>query len=112
MSKLTMEQKVCRIVEFLVSGDMALDLEMTVATQEKGERLKLSAKDIRYWENIIGTIYRLTHVANNPPCIDAHDNWVKEVDRLYLHYRRKGYFQHLPKELVEQLLSKKLPNYK
>ena len=40
----------------------------------------------------LGAIYRYAHVASNPSCIASHDNWIKEVKRIYAKFHKAGIF--------------------
>lgn len=37
-------------------------------------------------------IYRYSHIAQNPSCIASHDDWVKDLKRIYTRWHKAGIF--------------------
>ena len=72
-----MKDKALLVIEILTSEGEAFDLEFDYAMGRiKDERLiELN--------RILTAIYKFAHVARNPSCIDAHKEWVKELEQTY-----------------------------
>ena len=85
--KLTNAQKACRVIEALVSDDFSNDLGFKLAMNRKVE---LNSDDTDLIKKKISMIYRFAHIANEPMCLSVHDNWIRELNDVYVKFRRHG----------------------
>ena len=76
----TEAEKVCEIIEWLVSDGLATDIEFRQAVHNN---YSISESEAQILNDILGTIYRLTHVANKPSCLAVHGDWYKELNDKY-----------------------------
>jgi len=98
MMKLSLEQKACRVIEVLVSDDFCEDLEFKVGVHND---CTLKPDEVRLVDKKISKIYMFTHAANGHSCFKSHENWVAELERTYIKFRKMGYFKGLNKNKKE-----------
>lgn len=81
-----LKDKALRIIESLVSDDFSEKLTYEVAL---GRQSALPPEDVRIIGNKLATIYKIAHaVREDAQCYAVHDDWRKEINSLYLKYRR------------------------
>ena len=78
----TLQDKAIRVIEALVSEGLPFDLEFDVAMGREKDPKLIELNDI------LCSIYRFVHVAQNPCCMASHDDWIQELNKTYKSMKR------------------------
>lgn len=80
MAEITLAEKACKVIEFLVSDDLCQSLEYNDMVKNKWQILE---KDVKIIYQKIVLIYEFSHVANKPICSASHQDWIEKLERMY-----------------------------
>ena len=75
-----LKDKALLVIEAITSDMTMVDLELHPPED----------KTIRTLVAKLSAIYRYAHIARNPSCIDAHDDWVEELKKDYKDLHKIG----------------------
>ena len=75
-----LKDKALLVMEAITSDVTMMDLELHPPED----------KTIRTLTAKLSSIYRYAHIARNPSCIDAHDDWVEELKETYKFLHKVG----------------------
>ena len=79
-ANMELKDKALLVIEAITSDVTMMDLELH----------PLEDKIIRTLMAKLSAIYRYAHIARNPSCIDAHDDWVEGLKKTYKFLRKVG----------------------